>query len=553
MRRGRCQTIWTTFGIKMTRLSPMSQWISTCRDIRTSARFLRAVGPFLRTRLSPDECRQRIVDHLRDRDASFLRIVRSAMYGDRTSPYGALARHAGIEFGDVEGLVRTEGVEGTVGRLHDAGVRLTLDEFKGRRAIRRGSVEIAAGASSFDNHLPSQQFVAQTGGSRSRGRRMLVDLDLLAHEACYEFHSATQLGYLRRPKAMWRPVPPGAAGLNGVLRFSKIDAPVDRWFSQSPVRSAADWRHTLFTAGLVTASRLAGEPLASPEHVPVDRADVVAQWLARCRTSGAPGLVDTNTTAAVRVCRAAEARGLAIDGSIFRLGGEPYSPGKAAVLARTGCRGYSNYSMTEIGRIGIACADQDELDDVHVLSDKVALLQRDVRLPGGHTVQAFVATALARSTPKVMINVELGDYGTLTKRPCGCVWSRLGFAWHLHGIRSYEKLTAEGMHFLGADLETILDHVLPARFGGGPTDYQVIEEEHDGATMITLLIDPRVGAVDEATAVAMLLDGLASSGPAQRMMANRWREAGVVRVKRGEAQVTRAGKILSLHLQSPGA
>jgi len=68
-----------------------------------------------------------------------------------------------------------------------------------------------------------------------------------------------------------------------------------------------------------------------------------------------------------------------------------------------------------------------------------------------------------------------------------------------------------------------------------------------------LLIDPRVGAVDEATAVTMLLDALAASGPAQRMMANRWREAGVVRVKRGEAQVTRAGKILSLHLQSPGA
>ncbi len=537
----------------MTRLFPMSQWTSTYRDIRTSARFLRAVGPFLRSRPSPDECTRRITDHLRDRDASFLRIVQSTMYGNGSSPYSALARHVGIEYGDVEQFVRHDGVEGTLGRLYDAGVHLTLDEFKGKRAIRRGSLEIAAGASSFDNDLPSQQFVAQTGGSRSRGRRMLVDLDLLGHEACYEFHSSSQLGYLRRPKAIWRPVPPGAAGLNGMLRFAKIGAPVDRWFSQSPVWSAADWRHSLFVSGIAAASRLAGEPLASPEYVPVDKASVVARWLAACRTAGTPGLVDTNTTAAVRVCLAAEEHGLAIDGSMFRLGGEPYSPGKATVLARSGCRAYSNYSMTEIGRIGIACADQDDLDDVHVLSDKIALLQRDVRVSGGQTVPALLATSLARSTPQVMINVELGDYATLTTRSCGCVWSRLGFTQHLHDIRSYEKLTAEGMHFLGSELEAILDNVLPGRFGGGPTDYQLIEDEQDGATTITLMIDPRVGDVDHALAATALLDALGASGSAHRMMANRWREAGIVRVKRGEAQATRAGKILSLHLQPPGA
>ena len=48
-----------------------------------------------------------------------------------------------------------------------------------------------------------------------------------------------------------------------------------------------------------------------------------------------------------------------------------------------------------------------------------------------------------------------------------------------HTIRSHEKLTAGGMTLLDTDVIRLLDEVLPARFGGAPTDYQLVEHESD--------------------------------------------------------------------------
>ena len=52
------------------------------------------------------------------------------------------------------------------------------------------------------------------------------------------------------------------------------------------------------------------------------------------------------------------------------------------------------------------------------------------------------------------------------REPCRCVWHQLGFTLRLQNIRSYEKLTAEGMHFVGADLLALVEETLPAAFGG---------------------------------------------------------------------------------------
>jgi hypothetical protein len=35
------------------------------------------------------------------------------------------------------------------------------------------------------------------------------------------------------------------------------------------------------------------------------------------------------------------------------------------------------------------------------------------------------------------------------------------------------------MNFLGTDLLRLIDEVLPARFGGAPTDYQFVEREDE--------------------------------------------------------------------------
>ncbi len=94
---------------------------------------------------------------------------------------------------------------------------------------------------------------------------------------------------------------------------------------------------------------------------------------------------------------------------------------------------------------------------------------------------ALLFTTLLPTSAKVLLNFESDDYGViLTERECGCPIGELGFERHLHTIRSYEKLTSEGMNFVGGDLLRLVEEVLPSRFGGGPPDYQLVEEEVDG-------------------------------------------------------------------------
>ena len=129
------------------------------------------------------------------------------------------------------------------------------------------------------------------------------------------------------------------------------------------------------------------------------------------------------------------------------------------------------------------------IDEVHLLLDKVAVLQYPkVVRPGLPPVGALHLTTLLPSCPKLMLNVETDDYGVLSERDCGCPLGALGFRTHLHDIRSYEKLTSEGMSFLGGDLLTLVEELLPQRFGGGPADYQLVEEEVGGLPKVSLVV-----------------------------------------------------------------
>ena len=213
------------------------------------------------------------------------------------------------------------------------------------------------------------------------------------------------------------------------------------------------------------------------------------------RASGRPGFLDTNAASGVRVCQTALERGLDIGGSVFRIGGEPYTPGKARVFTEAGCTAFAHYAMTEAGLIGMACGVPAELDEVHVMDDKIAMIDRPVAVgQSGVTVNALFLTSLLPSSQKLMLNVESGDYGMSTRRQCGCPLEHLGFRRHLHRIRSYEKLSSEGMHFIGDDLLAIVDELLPARFGGSSTDYQFVEREDNGLPRVALIVSPRLGA-----------------------------------------------------------
>jgi hypothetical protein len=379
---------------------------------------------------------------------------------------------------------------------------------------------------------------------------VLLDLAHRTSQAHYASLTLDTFELRGRPLAVWRAAPPGFAGIGFVITHAKLGLQIERWFSQTRLTPRDGLaREYLFTVATLLAGRTAGRPMPFPEHVPVGEAHHVARWLADKKAAGTPAYLSTAASSGVRAALAALEHGLDIEGSFFRLGGEPFTAAKARVIERAGGRAVGNYTMTEAGRVGIACADPAALDDYHVLTDKLALIRRDRQVGrDGTSVGAFLLTTLVRSCPKLMINVDTGDYGTLVERDCGCLLGALGLRLHAVGVRSYDKLTSEGMTFTGLDLGDVVDDVLPRRFGGNPTDYQLVEQEVDGLPKVSVVASPRVGPLDEAAVVATVLECLRDGQRVHRMMADVWRGADTLRLVRREPYLTPSAKVLPLHV-----
>jgi hypothetical protein len=144
-----------------------------------------------------------------------------------------------------------------------------------------------------------------------------------------------------------------------------------------------------------------------------------------------------------------------------------------------------------------------------------------------------------------------GDYATVTERECNCLFGQMGMTTHLSGIRSYEKLTGEGVTFIGSLLFTLVEEVLPSQFGGQVNDYQLVEEEgEEGIARVSVIVSPRVGTVDEKALVGTVLDSLATShhGAGGDLMSEQWRQGQTLRILRQEPEENN-GKIPPLRLR----
>lgn len=521
-------------------------------DARAFARYLRELPSYLRKPLADEQCRAMIDQALARRSESFLGILERGVFAKPRSPYRRLFEHAGVELGDVIALVRDHGLEGALANLYESGIYVTLEEAKGHRPIRRPGLELPVRPRDFDSPLSSDHFDVRSGGSRSAGTRVSVDLDLLAHEGAQLSLFMSAFEVRDRPIGLWYPVPPGVAGIKLVLELAKLGVRVERWFSQTePGLLQGSPRHGLLIRSTVAVSRLLREPIPPPEHTPPEAAERVAAWLAQKQARGTPAFFLATPSSGVRICLAARERGLDISGTFFRFGGEPYTSGKAAVIAAAGCRAACNYYLTEVGgRVGIACASPEAVDEVHLMTDALAVIQCQREVAGGESVGALLYTTLLPACPKIMINLESDDYAVLSRRSCGCPFADAGFPLHLHTIRSHEKLTSEGMSFLGSELITLIEEVLPARFGGDLLDYQLAETEEGGLTKVEIVVSPRVGDIDPGAVVESVLSFLRSRGAAQRMMAEVWEASGTVRVARREPEATLGTKVLPLHVPS---
>lgn len=517
-------------------------------ELSTFVRFTTALPGYLEHRMSPEDARQRLVDSLANREDNFLRVVEQAVFASPASPYLPLFKLAGAELGDVQALVRSEGLEAALGRLYDAGMYVTLDEVKGRRPIERNGLSLPMTASAFDNPLMTGHYHAMSSGSRGPRTRANIDLALLEHEAAYVQQYLDAFELWKRPYAVWRPVPPVVTAVKWLLRLEKLGKPLDRWFSQTRVALGdGNWKFAIFTASTVAQGRLLGRPFPAPKFVPTTSPEPVARYLADMTRRGTPATLDTMVSSAVRLCSYARENQIDISGTLLRMGGEPLTEPKAQLIADVGCQTTCFYSITEMSFVGAPCATPSALDDVHLLTDKVAAIVRPKPV-GAATVDALIYTTLLPSSPKLLINVESGDFATLSTRECGCPMGKLGFHQHLSQIRSYEKLTSEGVTFLGTELLRLVEDVLPSAFGGAPTDYQLVETEESGISRIQIIASPKLGPLDESVVVERVITTL-NQYPGGSVMTQHWRQGDTLKLVRREPYQTASAKILPLHLQ----
>jgi hypothetical protein len=524
--------------------------MSLLRDLRMYARFAWGFPGYLRFRITPDEARAEMRRRLADREGSFLRLVERGVFGQKASPYRQLFAHAGCEFGDLQTMTRGRGLEKTLLALRESGVYVGYEEFKGRKPIVRGGLEIPVQPGDFDNPLLSAAYARTTGGSSGAGTRVMTDLDNLRARAVVNILVDEASGLLGMPVGLWRGVLPdvGLGASISRIGYGKIPA---RWFTPvayGDLRSSLEFR--LATEYVLWMSRLCGVPLRRPEPVPLDQAGIVARWVAQTlKEHGGCGL-GAYVSALVRVSLAAQEEGLDLTGAIFHGGGEPPTPAKVAQIERSGARYKAAYGVTEFGKVGDACLNPREVNEHHFWEDHLALIQYPQQVPGTDLeVDAFHFTTLLPSSPKLAVNVESDDYGIVEERDCGCPFQELGLRRHLRGIRSFRKLTGEGMTLIGTDMLRLLDEVLPARFGGSPNDYQILEEEDErGLTRLSLLVSPRVAIASEDAVLEAVFEGLRAPSAASDLARATWRAAGSLRIRREEPVWTERGKLLPLHL-----
>lgn len=508
-------------------------------------RFALGLRGFLRRRITLDDAKATIEARLASREDAFLRLVERAVFARRKSPYLFLFQQAGCTLGDVRENVRRDGLEPTLGKLHDSGVNVSVDEFKGNVPLRRGGRTFASSAADFDNPFSARQYEVESGGSTGPGTRVLMDLGYLADAASLYAVAYAAHGVLSAPLIVWQSPLPNSASVNNLLRAAILGNIARRWFVphlkgdfKPPLRFG------IASAGIIRGSRMLGVPLPLPETMSYSDALSVATLAADLARREGSCLVRLPVSAALRMGLKATDAGVDLTGVTLMGGGEPASPAKVRGITGSGAKWVPTYVISEAGPIGIGCANPIDGSDVHFFEDILAVVQR--RKPGpsdDSTVNEFAFTTLLPSSPKLMINVESDDFGILETRKCGCLLESVGLTRHIRSIGSVRKLTGEGMTLVGTEVVSIVEEILPARFGGSALDYQLVEEEDEsGFTHMTVLVSPEISITSENVVVETVLHELGRSTVAGDIARAILKEAGAMRVRREQPTMSVRGK-----------
>ncbi len=521
--------------------------------VKMFAQFPFALRKFLREPLTPERAHTIVQQRIARRCENFLSVVERNVYGNPRSPYRALLKRAQCEWGDLRALIHARGLEVALQELRAAGVYVAFEEFKGRKPLVRGDLELAVTQRDFDNPYYTRDFSLPSGGSTGAASSVGINLANISAQAPAFVLTLQAQALWNMPAIFWYGILPDFTP-SKLLQHAYIQQMPEKWFTHLGWRDSRGWlKHCAATLYMLFWMRLNGVNVQTPQVARVNDAHVIAQAMAELLQTHGRCLLSAQISRSVRVALAAQELGLDLTGATIKGGGEPITPAKVRAIEQTGARYVGNYATVDTGgTLASGCAKPTDSSDLHLLTDSFALITHPHTVQDfGVTVPAFHVTTLLPSAPKLMLNVQLDDYGIVEERDCGCELARSGMTRHLRQIRSYSKLTGEGVTLIGNDLIHILETVLPERFGGTPQDYQLLEEENDkGLTRLSLIISPRVKIENESNVIATVLNALRESSSMAAAAQQVWKHAETLQVKRMEPIWTGRGKLMPLHLAS---
>lgn len=403
-------------------------------------RFFLDLKGFLNNTISSEQAKSAISRRLERREDNFVNFLKDCIFSFSGSPYLPLFRHAGCSFADVVSEVKRHGVEGFLKSLKEAGVWMSFDEYKGHKMLRRGSFQYLFQNSDFSNPNKAGCCEISSGGTTGRPSLSHLYLHQLAERACYDHVMYEMLDLYGAPLALWYGVLPDVAGVSNTLRYCKIGYPPQRWFRLVGDRA---WQHTLKSRVkrqlvmpiILWAGRFSKVPIPSPERLGLREVGHLLDWILRSRELYGKCAVQSYVSQAVRICVAASNRGVDLHNTMFIVGSEPVTWDKFRQVKEINAGVYPRYFASELGSIAMGCACPSEVGDYHLLSDMIALIQ-DEQTASGSGEMPLYFTGFSQSTPKVLLNVDIGDCGVVQHKHCGCLFGRMGFHTHLLRVRS---------------------------------------------------------------------------------------------------------------------
>ena len=521
-------------------------------------RFTLSLVGFLRHPVTLEEARETLCSRFEHRSSNFLWLVRKAIYENPSSPYFHLLDYARCQYGDLEKLVLQLGIEGALGVLFQKGVFLSVEEFKGRAPLIRGNQVIEVPAGGIRNPLSRGHFRARTGGSSAASRTpsdrgtppaapspVFMDLAFLRERSMNHRLAVQFRGGGHWAHANWSV--PGYTDLVMGLELLASAGGLARWFNQvDPSTPGLPLRYQSSQSAVRWAGRIAGVGIPKPQHVPLTEPAPILRWATAALAAGKTPHLVTFVSPAVMLCQQAIDHNIDLTGMQMTLGGEPLTQARLGSILKCGAQPVPRFMAMECGYLGYGCLNAGLPDTYHVFYDLNAITQagphgKEFGLPP----DALLITSMRPSAPYILLNVSLGDRAAVEDGPCGCPLEEFGWRHRITRVRSFRRLTSGGMTFLDDDLARILEDVLPARFGGTPLDYQLIEDEgQDGAPRLLLRIHPRLGQMDPAAVLKAFHDALQSLSAAERLMGIQWKSAGLISVQRQAPDSAASGKVL---------